>query len=139
MNRQRFVDRDFQNEGSPRSQELAAALAVQSDPEFLEAVLHAKGALDEFGGQVFVAATRQKVSVDEEGVIRADESGAFATLGYIVHYSSKASIRRLQTEEETSAVAAPDEPDAEQEFTGEEPETGEPTENGQPVGATEET
>lgn len=119
MNRQRYVDRDFQNEGSPRSQELAAALAVQCDPELLEAFLHLKGALDEFGGQAFIAATRERISVEEDGTIRKDERGVFTTLGYIVHYGSKASLKRLQTEEDAGQVEAAPEPDAEQPYDGE--------------------
>jgi hypothetical protein len=71
MNRQRFIDRDFQNEGSPRSQELALALAAQCDPELIEAILHGIGAIHEFGGQLFIAGTRKRVTVSEDGTLVA--------------------------------------------------------------------
>lgn len=138
MNRQRYVDRDFQNEGSPRSQELAAALAVKCDPDFLEVVLNLKAALDEFGGQAFIAATRDRVSwaVVEEGgeeTLRLvkDQTASFKTLGYITHFTEKATIKRLQTDEEVAAVEEP----ADADVDVEEPYDGEP----EPVGATEET
>jgi hypothetical protein len=35
------------------------------------------------------------------------------TLGYIVHYGSKPTIKRLQTEEEAPEIEAPPEPDEE--------------------------
>ena len=64
MKRQRFVQRDPAVEGTERAQQLAAALAVTCDAEFLERLLAHKTALDEFGGQLFIAAARGKFDQD---------------------------------------------------------------------------
>jgi hypothetical protein len=122
VNRQRFVTRDPAEEGEIRSQQLGAALAQQCDPEFLEAVLHMKSALDEFGGQAYIAASRDRFGDDG----RPDESGRFYTWGYIVHYGSKVTIRRLQTDEEVPEEGPPPEADEEAPVDG--AETLEPVE-----------
>jgi hypothetical protein len=86
-------------EGEARAQNLAAALAQKCDPEFLEAVLHMKSALDEFGGQVFIAAARDHFN-DQGAVVPVSQPGRWTTYGYLFHYGDKPQIRRLQTDEE---------------------------------------
>lgn len=123
MNRQRFIDRDFQDEGSERALALAAALAQVCDARFLETLLHHKTALDEFGGQLYIAAARHKF--DSEGK-PADHSepGAYETVGYVWHYGHKAQLRGQVTEpdEAWGSAEAPEVEGSEPEGVEEAPE-----------------
>jgi hypothetical protein len=79
--------RDERNEGSERSQQLAAALAQVSDPEFLERVLHMKSALDEFGGEFRVQALRHKYDPVGNRLEDMTLDGEYYTDAYMTHYS----------------------------------------------------
>jgi hypothetical protein len=92
MNRQRFVSRDFNREGDQRAQQLGLALAAECDPDFLEAFLHHKAAMDEFGGQLYIAAARVKVDADAMPVDHS-EAGHYITYGYIFHFGHKAQLK----------------------------------------------
>lgn len=101
MNRQRFVDRDFEAEGSERSARLAAALAQTCDPEFLEALIHHKAALDEFGGEVYIAASPRPKFNRKGERIEVNEPGNFETLGYIFHFGHRARYQGAIEEPDT--------------------------------------
>lgn len=95
-------------EGSDRSNQLAAALAQVSDPEFLQAVLDLKAMLDRVGGQVYIAAYRQKYGPDGQPVEDPKEPGRYETEGYAFHYEHIAKLTN-----------APREPDPKVENLGE--------------------
>jgi len=121
VNRQRYVERDFEGEGSDRAQALGLALGQVCDARFLEAILHHKAAIDEFGGQLYIAAAREKF--DAEGN-RTDGPGAYETFGYVFLYGSKAKLagRLAETADAEAAAAPPEVPEAV------EPEPEEPVE-----------
>lgn len=120
MNRQRFIDRDFDGEGSERSQALALALAQTCDARFLEAILHHKAALDEFGGQLYIAAAREKFDADGN---RTETVGAYETFAYIFLFSEKVKIagRLAETAEAEAAEAPTEAPEPEPEQPEESP------------------
>ena len=102
MNRQRYIDRDFENEGSPRSQEFAAALATRFDPGFLESLTRHLDALDEFGGELYIAPARAKF--DGEGNrVDGRHARSWESVGYIFHYGAKARLKRLEEVAEESS------------------------------------
>lgn len=106
MNRQRYIARDFENEGSPRSQELAAALATRCDPEFLEVLTRHIAALDEFGGELYLAPSRAKF--DAEGKkVEPNEAGSWESTGYIFHYGDRTRLKRIEDEPDAEPVAEP--------------------------------
>ncbi len=101
------VVRDRELEGSERSAELATALAQTCDPEFLEALVHAKALIDAVGGQVFIAGVRNKYEVktvrDAAGNILGESKqllddhslpGEYATDAYLFHYEHIATALR---------------------------------------------
>jgi hypothetical protein len=109
MNRERFIERNFELEGSDRSILLGQALGQICDPDFIEALLHHIAALDQFGGQLYIAAGPRTKLNNKGQAVDAAEAGSYETLGYVFHYGSKPTIRRLQTEEESGeAPAAPE-------------------------------
>lgn len=113
MNRQRYIDRDFEAEGDVRAQNLAVALAQTCDPDFLEAVFHMKSALDEFGGQAFIAAARDHFN-DQGEVVPVNQPGRWQTYGYLIHYGDRPTIKRLQTDEEAEQFDPPAQAETEQ-------------------------
>lgn len=102
MNRQRYVRRIVPDparpgtnvrvdEGTQEAQALALALATVCDEQFLEALLHHKLSLDEFGGEVFIAAARGKF--DSRGqLVEHNEPGSHQTTGYVFHYTEKSKV-----------------------------------------------
>ena len=113
MNRQRAVIRT-EEEGSQRAQQLGLALAALCDEEFLEALIHHKSALDDFGGDLYIGANRVKYDAEGRRMEKGDTGpGTFVTTGYIFHYGSKSRVKQLATEEEVAEVPEP--PQAEEE------------------------
>jgi hypothetical protein len=106
MNRQKFQRRIFEAEGSERSQQLALSLAAECDPEFLETLLHYKSALDEFGGQIYIAAARDKFDTEGNNVEHNEPRGSFETWGYVCHYGHKAQLKGQETEPDVPWGAA---------------------------------
>ena len=80
-------DRVPEAHGSEESHALARALAEISDPLFLESVLHAKSALDRFGGEFYIGAFRLKF--DREGNPIKRGNGDFETVAYACHWNSR--------------------------------------------------
>ena len=89
MRRQFSFEREPAGEGTQESQVEASALAATCQPEFLRAVLTIKTFLDEFGGEAYIAAYREKYDLDGNKV-RAEEAGDWVTLGYMIHVESVA-------------------------------------------------
>lgn len=113
------VVRNRDAEGDERSLELAGALAAISDPDFLERVLHAKTMLDSVGGQIFIAAVRNKYAVKTlrtaAGHIVAEERdlledrkapGEYETDAYLFHYDHIATALRDARKEADSEFPA---------------------------------
>jgi hypothetical protein len=98
LNRSRFIERDFQGEGSERSQALAIALAQIADPELLEALVHHIAALHEFGGEVYIGAARDRFEVQGERLVKVTDGGSFLTFGHVIAYNKKARIKGQQSE-----------------------------------------
>lgn len=73
-------------EGSQRAHQLAQLLAEVADAEFIQSIINAKTAADQFGGQMFVAAKREKF--DAEGH-PTTSVGTFETVGYVFHFGHK--------------------------------------------------
>lgn len=118
MNRSRYVRRLVRDpetgeiirvpEGDEAANQLAFALATTCSVEFLEAMLHHKSALDEFGGSVFIAASRMRFD-DEGNPVEHSEPGAYHTAGYAWNYSKKS--RLPQTADEPDSELATVEPE----------------------------
>lgn len=97
MERSWNIVRDHEAEGSARSGELAAALAQVADPELLEKVLWAVNLLDSVGGQVTIAAFRNKYDAQGGRIAKENLSstpGNYETEGYVVHWDSMAEVIR---------------------------------------------
>lgn len=93
-NSPRFVD----DEGTARTLELATALAQMADPDFLEKVIHLKSMLDSIGGQVYIAAYRDKFDGQGNKLEDHKQPGDYATIGYLFHYDHIAKITRAPVE-----------------------------------------
>lgn len=89
MRRQITLARDPEFEGSQESQNEGMALSVVAQPDYIRAMLTVKTFLDEFGGEAYVAAYREKFDADGNKV-KADEVGDWETLGYMIHVESVA-------------------------------------------------
>jgi hypothetical protein len=111
LNRSRYIPRG--NAGTQQSAGFAAALAQIADPGLLEAIVNNVAAINEHGGEVYIAAgNRQKVNAQGR-IVEAHEPGAYETLGYVVAYNSRARVKGVPDEPETaygSEQAAPVEP-----------------------------
>jgi hypothetical protein len=89
MRRQITLARDPEFEGTQEAQNEGAALAVIAQPDYIRAMLTVKAFLDEFGGEAYVAAYREKFDADGNKV-KPDEVGDWETLGYMIHVESVA-------------------------------------------------
>jgi hypothetical protein len=95
MRRQITLARDPDFEGTQESQNEGAALAVIAQPDYIRAMLTVKAFLDEFGGEAYVAAYREKFDAEGNKIpaeLHSDKSvpGNYETLGYVVHIESVA-------------------------------------------------
>lgn len=112
MRRGTSIVRDRELEGSERSAELATALAQICDPGLLEALVHAKAMLDYNGGQIFIAAVRNKYRIttqrSPEGNIVGEtrtllenrqEPGNYETDAYVFHFDHIATALRSAKKE----------------------------------------
>lgn len=129
------VVRDRTEEGSERSLELATALAQTSDPDFLEQVVHAKALLDAVGGQVFIAAVRNKYAVitvrDRAGNVLGEQRevledrkqpGEYETDAYLFHFDHIATALRDAARQPDSEFPAEGPAEVEIDAAGVEPE-----------------
>jgi hypothetical protein len=99
MRRPFYAPRIVEAEGSDRSQELATALAMTCDPEYLEALVHLKSMLDRIGGQVYIAAYRKKYNPQTgEELDDPSKPGRYETEGYAFHYEHIAKITNAPRE-----------------------------------------
>lgn len=110
INRSRYIQRNFQAEGSEPSAALCHALAQIVDPVLAESILHHLSALDEFGGELYIGANRQPQS-----------DGKHLTVGYLVGYNSKAQIKDAPDEDDVAygTEAAPEYADLRDEMEAE--------------------
>lgn len=79
------------SEGDDRAQEVALALAAISDVDFLRSVLNGKAAMDQFGGQLVIAAKRERI--DEHGRLNP-EGAERVTIAYAHSYQHVADALR---------------------------------------------
>lgn len=93
-------------EGDEEAGVKAGALAAISDAEFLESLIHAKAALDRFGGQVTLAALREKRDAYGNEV-EHDEVGTHATLGYVFRYEAHSDLAKGPKEVDAKRDDAP--------------------------------
>ena len=106
MIREWFSTRRQELEGHERSLQLATALAMKTDPDTMEKLLEVKNLLDSVGGQVYIAAFRNKYkTVVENGQLvdvpvddPKDEAGKYVTDGYVFHYEHIAKLNRQRPE-----------------------------------------
>lgn len=140
MNRNRYIDRIYleqsadgehgriasvADQGSQRAIDLGTVLASSSSEDFLEALIHHKGALDEWGGEIYISAIREKFDGGGNR-IEHREVGEYLTVGYVVHYGHRSSVKgQIQEPDTPLATAQKPEP---------QPEPAE-VENGVPVEA----
>ena len=89
MKRQISMEREPELEASQESQAEATALGVICQPDFLRAVTTLKTFLDEFGGEAYIAAYREKFDLEGRKVGK-DDVGEWITLGYMFHIESVA-------------------------------------------------
>jgi hypothetical protein len=107
MNRQRLLNRDFEGEGTDDARQIALALAELCDRNFLELLLRHKVALDEFGGEIYLAAVRDKFDKNGRPAAHNDPEGSFLTYAYIVNYGSKAQLKVEAPNEEAAQPTPP--------------------------------
>lgn len=121
MRRGRTVVRRRDLEGSERSHGLAAALAEMSSPEFLEALVHGVAQLDSIGGQLFIAAVRNKYAkvtvTNDAGEVLGEQwdrledhkdPGDYETDGYVIHWDHIATaVRNARKEPDTEFPTEP--------------------------------
>lgn len=133
MNRNAYSDRIYLNRdeagerrisaiastGSEKALELATVLATMCSEDFLEKLIRHKAALDEWGGQIYIATAREKFDASGK-LIEHREVGEYLTVGYIFHYGHRSQIK--------GQVQEPDTPLHE----GEAPKPVEAIANGQP-------
>lgn len=99
MRRAFYTPRIPEAEGVERSQELALALAQTADPEFIEAIIHLKSMLDRIGGQVYIAAYRNKYDPNTGAVLEDPRApGRHETDGYAFHYEHIAKLTNAPRE-----------------------------------------
>lgn len=105
------VIRDREGEGSPRSAELATALAQVADPELLERLLWAVTLLDSVGGELYIGAFRNKYDEQGNRIPKAnlrETPGEYETDGYVLRWDSMAEmIRDAQREPNVKGPAEP--------------------------------
>lgn len=93
MRRAFYSPRLHTEEGSERAVELAVALAQISDEEFLRTIIDIKAALDRIGGQVYIAAFRNKYDpATGEQLEDPSAPGRYETDGYAIHYEHIAKL-----------------------------------------------
>ena len=88
LNRSRYFNRG--PSATQECQVLADALARIADAELLEAIVNNIGTINEHGGELFIAARREKVQKGR--IVDSSEPGTFETIGYAVAYNSKAQL-----------------------------------------------
>ena len=88
------VQRDPDSYATEEAHSLALALAATCDPEFLESLLHAKSALDRFGGELFIGTDRRKFNSSGEEITGG--IGDFETIGYAFHWNSRTQVGRVE-------------------------------------------
>lgn len=93
-------------DGDEDSRLKAGALSAISDAEFVESMVHVKAALDRLGGQVEIAALREKVNAKGEPVDDKD-TGDYVTRGYVFHYEAHTDLLRRPEEPDTKRAEIP--------------------------------
>jgi hypothetical protein len=120
MNRSRYIDRihlsksadgehgriaGMAAEGTERGIALGTILASMASEDMLEALIRHLGALNEWGGQLYISATRFKF--DTEGNrVEHRENGEYLTTGYIVNYGHRSTVKGQVQEPDTPLQAA---------------------------------
>jgi hypothetical protein len=113
MNRSRAIPRDFEGEGSERSQQLGMVLSMLCDPRLLEHLIHHIGALQEFGGELYIGTDRMRVNSHGEHVTHG---GSFETVAYVIGYNKTSRIKGQEREPDApydQAEGLPEEPTVE--------------------------
>jgi hypothetical protein len=120
VNRSRYIDRIYlsqsedgehgrisaaADQGTDRAMALATILAATCSEDFLEALIRHKGALDEWGGQMFVSAIREKFDHTGNRVEHRDK-GEYLTIGYVVNYGHRSTVKGQVQEPDTPLQAA---------------------------------
>lgn len=105
MKRSWHTARQPELDGSDRSTQIALAIAQVADPGVLEALLQTLTLLDRIGGQVYIAADRQKYAPQEtdQGVMylpvtNVKEPGTYMTDGFVFQYEHIAKLPRQPVE-----------------------------------------
>jgi hypothetical protein len=111
MQRRDFIVVRSNGDGEPEAQVKAQSLAGFSDAEFIEAIVHVKAMLDRIGGQVQIAALREKLDKDGQRVEKDDPSGVYQTLGYVFRYEPHSRLRQAPEEPDARKDEPPEEPD----------------------------
>lgn len=100
LNRSKYVERDY-TAGKQEVAKLGIALAELCDFEVMESLVNHFAAINEFGGEVYIAANRAKVNRTGK-VVETSEPGTFTTLGYLIAYNSRSQVK--------GAIEEPDAP-----------------------------
>ena len=137
MNRNRYIDRirleqssdsehgrigGYVEQGNQRALALGTILASTCSEDFLEALISHLGALNEWGGEMYVSAIRQRFDFDGN-VVDHSEAGEYLTIGHVMHYGHRSKVKGQVHEPDTPLVAADTpEPTEEPASNGVEPE-----------------
>lgn len=84
---------------------LGTVLATSCSEDFLERLIRHKGALDEWGGEIYISAIREKFDAAGNRVEHR-EAGEYLTVGYIFHYGHRSSVKSQVHEPDTPLVTA---------------------------------
>lgn len=138
MNRNRYIDRIYLEQspdsdhgrvrgsapqGTERALALGTILASTCTEDFLEALISHLGALNEWGGEVYISAIRQRFDFDGN-VVNHSEPGEYLTIGHVMHYGHRSKVKGQVHEPDTPLVSAetPEITDEEPASNGAEPE-----------------
>src|SRR5690349_20712563 len=137
MNRNSYIDRihlrqsadsehgeiaAYEQTGTERCVTLSMLLASVASERQLEALISHFSALNEWGGEMFVSAVREKFDPDGRRVEHRDP-GEYLTVGYVMHYGHRSSIKGQVHESDTPLASAQlPEPSEEPASNGAEPE-----------------
>lgn len=96
-------------EGDEAAQAEALALATDHSAEFLATLRRHLATVDEFGGSVFIAASRVKFDRDGE-VVEHEAPFPYVTQGWVFDYDKKSRLRGQPDEADSSLATAEPEP-----------------------------
>lgn len=83
--------------GTEECRAKAIVLSEIVDEEFLDHLVAHVSALNEFGGEVYISAARQKFNEAGQPVDHS-EVGAYETFGYVLHYGHRSRLRGQRAE-----------------------------------------